>query len=147
MVDDPIGFTARAYILIPQNSPQKIPNNSVLPYPLDQTSNQSLSLHVVTLWLLLSFVKPHSHAPLWNTMSLCSRLMCQHLIGRLNHSLLLSQCHPFYELMTFSQTIDPFVVFIDSWSYGPLVRWPAPLPYSFIWADVSTGLLNSLQSY
>ena len=62
-------------------------------------------------------------------------------------SLLLPQCYSFYKLMTFSQTLDPFVIFIDSLSYRPLIQWPNYSPYSFSWSNASAGLLIGPQSY
>ena len=52
--------------------------------------------------------------------------------------------------ITMSMTLtnfDAFVIFIDSWSYGPLIRWPDRLPYSFFRSEASAGLLFGPLSY
>ena len=64
--DDPIGLSARAYILVPPVAldksllawPYLAPKIKLLPNPWAYV----LSSH----WLLLSITKPHSHTPLWH---------------------------------------------------------------------------------
>ena len=64
--NDPIGLLARAYILVPLIALGKSllarahldPEIKLLPNPRAYASSSH--------WLLLSIIKPHSHAPLWH---------------------------------------------------------------------------------
>ena len=138
--DDPIGLSARAYILVPPIAlgksllarPYLIPWIKLLPNPRAYASSRH--------WLLLSITKPHSHAPLrhinvpvqhayassldWSPQSRCCL------------SLVLFLLWPYNALTNF----DAFVVFIDSLSYRPLIRRPDHLPYSFSRTEASAGL-------
>ena len=80
-------------------------------------------------------------------MPLRSTLTRLLLIGRLKHGLSLTP------VLFLSWTNDiltnfvPFVVIIDPLSYGPLIRRPEHLPYSFHWTEESSGLLIGPLSY
>ena len=129
--DDPIGLSARAYILVPPIAldksllvrPYLIPWIKLLPDPQAYTSSPH--------WPLLSITQPHSHAPLqhinvpaqhayaspldWSPQSRCCLIPVLFLLWS-------------YDILT---NFDAFVVFIDSSSYRPLIRRPNHLPYSF----------------
>ena len=145
--DDPIGLSARAYILVPPIALGKSllarlyldPKIKLLPDPRAYASSPH--------WPLLSITKPHSHAPLryihgpaqhayasspdWSPQSRCC---------------LSPDANPFMtsRLLT---NFDAFVVFIDSLSYGPLIRRPDHLPYSIFRTEVSAGLRFGPLSY
>ena len=138
--DDPIGLSARAYILVPPIAlsksllarPYLIPWIKLLPNPRAYASSHH--------WLLLSITKPHSHAPLQHI-----NVPAQHAYASSLDWSPQSQCclspvlfllWPYNTLMNF----DAFVVFIDSLSYGPLIRRPDHLPYSFSRTEASAGL-------
>ena len=138
--DDPIGLSARAYILVPPIAldksllvrPYLIPWIKLLPDPQAYTSSPH--------WPLLSITQPHSHAPLrhinvpaqhayaspldWSPQSRCCLIPVLFLLWS-------------YDILT---NFDAFVVFIDPLSYGPLIRWPDHLPYSFPRTKASAGL-------
>ena len=145
--DDPIGLSARAYILVPPIAlgkfllarPYLNPWIRLLPDPRAYASSPH--------WLLLSITKPHSHAPLrhinvpaphtyasspdWSPQSRCC---------------LSPGVNPFMTLRLLTN-FDAFVVFIDPLSYGPLIRRPDHLPYSFPRSEVSAGLPFGPLSY
>ena len=87
--DDPIGLSARAYILVPSIAlsksllarPYLIPWIKLLTDPQAYVSSP--------YWLLLSITKPHSHTPLQHINVLRSTLTRRPLIGHLNHGVVL----------------------------------------------------------
>ena len=88
--DDPIGLSARAYILVPPIALGKSllawlylnPWIKLLPDPRAYTLSP--------YWLLLSITKPHSHAPLRHINVPAQQLTRRPLIGRLNHGVVFS---------------------------------------------------------
>ena len=145
--DDPIGLSARAYILVPPIVLGKsllarhylIPWIKLLPDPRAYASSPH--------WLLLSITKPHSHAPLRHINVPAQHAYASHLDwSPQSRRCLFPGVNPFMTLRLLTN-FDAFVVFIDSLSYGPLIRRPDHLPYSFPQTDASAGLLIGPLSY
>ena len=145
--DDPIGLSARAYILVPPIALGKSllarsylnPWIKLLPDPRAYASSPH--------WLLLSITKPHSHTPLRHI-----NVPAQHAYALSPDWSPQSRCclspgvNPFMTLRLLTN-LDAFVVFIDSLSYGPLIRRPDHPPYSFSWTEASAGLRVGPLSY
>ena len=145
--DDPIGLSARAYILVPPIALGKSLLARHYLKPQDQLLSDPRAYASSPHWLLLSITQPHSHAPLrhinvpaqyayvsnddWSPQSRCC---------------LTPGVIPFMTLRLLTN-FDAFVVFIDSLSYRPLIRRPDHLPYSFPRTDASARLLIGPLSY
>ena len=99
--DDPIGLSARAYILVPPIALGKflLARRNVIPWIklLPNPRAYALSPH----WLLLSITKPHSHAPLRYI-----NVPVQHAYASFpdwspqSRSCLSPDANPFYDFMT-----------------------------------------------
>ena len=145
--DDPIGLSARTYMLVPQNVLGKfllvqrylIPWSSFSPIP-KLTHHHPIGHY--SAWPSHTLT-PHSSTP----MSLCSTLMHHLLIGCYQHGpsiiLVLFLLWMNDSLTNLWSLCDIYRLFVI-WAYTLMVWSLSPF---FLWSNVSSGLLVSLHSY